>query len=156
MILLKFNWDIDLGFIVGFLGFVISMMAMLRTRKLEKQQYKLNQYEIEEKEKEREEAKHANLKISKVTNISDIETKLMIDNRGKNDANYVELKIVNKSLEQAPKQMWIEDEIPKRIGSGDRFYFVVYSWTGDNILEIKVTWQDEAGIWNRVERVQIH
>lgn len=155
MILLKFNWDIDLGFIVGFLGFAFSMWAMLRTRKLEKQQYKLNQYAIEEKEKEREEAKHAKLKVYSLSEDLRCMMKMRLVNDGKCTAEDVTLTIVNKSLQDYPEGLSFDREIPHRLEADDEFDFAVNCWTGEDVLELKMTWVDDSGPHVGGKKIQI-
>ena len=155
MTLLKFNWDIDLGFVVGFLGFAFSMWAMLRTRKLEKQQYKLNQYAIDEKEKELEEAKHAKLKVFGLTEDLRCMMKMRIVNDGKCTAENLKLTIENKSLQEHPEGLTFDRELPHRLEAGESFDFALNCWTGEDVLELRMTWEDETGPYVGGKKIQI-
>lgn len=155
MILLAFNWDLDLGFILGLLGFAGSMWAVIRTRKLEKQQYTLNKYAIEEKEKEREEAKHAKLKVYGTTEDLRCLMKMRIVNDGKCDADDVTLTIMNKSLQEYPEGLSFDRNIPSHLGAGDDFDFALNCWTGEDVLELKITWTDDSGPYQSGKSIQI-
>jgi hypothetical protein len=155
MLLIAFNWDLDLGFILGLLGFAGSMWAVLRTLKLEKQQYTLNKYAIEEKEKEREEAKHAKLKVFGTSEDLRCLMKMRIANDGKCDADDVTLTIMNKSLQEYPEGLSFDRNIPSHLGAGDGFDFALNCWTGEDVLELKITWTDDSGPYQSVKSIQI-
>ncbi len=155
MVLLAFNWDLDLGFVIGLLGLVFSVWAMLRTRKLEKQQYKLNQYELEDREKAREEEKHAKLKVYGVSDDLRSRMAMRITNEGKCAAEEIQLLIMNLSTVEFPEGLEIEGKTPSRLGAGDSFDFFLNCWTDDDVLELRVKWIDEAGPWVATQNIQI-
>ena len=115
----------------------------------------MNEHALKKIREEEADAKYAKLTLIKVSMISDVEVKMRIENHGKCDADYVSYKIVNESLKQQPKGMWLDGVMPDRIGSGESFDFVLHTWTGDKSLELKIAWEDNAGPWSEIYRLQI-
>lgn len=152
---LELNWENFVSLLISVISLLLAVLSYLKSRKVENQQYELNEHALKKIRDEEKDAKHAKLALTKVSRISDVEVKMRIANQGKCDADFVRYKIVNESLKQQPKGMYLDGIIPERVGSGESFEFILHTWTGDKLLEMEITWEDNAGPWSKIYRVQL-
>ena len=169
MVLLTINWEFIISIIFGLSGLILSAVAMRRTRKLEKQQYDLNEQQrklneqqeelnritLEEMEHKKEDAKRAKLKVHGITTDLRCLMRMRIENEGLCDAEELNLKIVNKSLEEHPKGLAFDRPIPSRLEAGDHFDFSLECWTGEDVLDLRIEWTDGNGPLFTVKHIPI-
>lgn len=145
MKLLAFNWDIDLGFIVAAIGLVIGVISFIKARRLEKQQYKLNEYALEDKKREREEAKHARIRIEPYKSNGRCYMMVRMKNEGKCDAKQIKVAILNDIAKCNEDAMKFDHEPSDMLEAGRYEEIGFFSYCSDFYAEYQVSWVDDAG-----------
>lgn len=145
MTLLAFNWDFDLGCIIAFFSLIIAAVSFLKTRKLEKQQFKLNEYALAEKKREIEELKHASVKLEPVSKINSHYMTVRIINNGKCDARQIKVTFLNDIIKQYPDAIAFEETPPEFLKANDHVVVGLTCSCHDTYANYIVNWVDDAG-----------
>jgi hypothetical protein len=142
MILLKFNCDIDLGVIIGFVSLILGGIAFFKSLRLEKQQYKLNKYALENEENKREEEKHAQISITPTEkSVLSNYMVLKIENYGKCEATEIKVTI----LSETSYYYGFDNDLPKTLKPNESRE-IGFHWSDNRFsIEYEVSWKDKAG-----------
>lgn len=142
MILLKFNCDIDLGVIIGFVSLILGGIAFFKSLRLEKQQYKLNKYALENEETKREEEKYAKIRITPVEKLASSNYMIIkMENYGKCDATEIEVLI----LGEYGYHVGFDHVLPKSLKEGESIEIGLHCYDNRYDIEYEVRWKDRAG-----------
>ncbi len=142
MILLQFNWNFDLGVVVGLIGIGLSLVALIISWRLFNQQRVINNYIIENEKKKREEEKHAKIRITSLEKaVPNNYMIVKIENYGECEATEIEVTILSESS----YYHGFAQDLPKALKPTENRE-IGFHWS-DNQYSIKyeVKWEDKAG-----------
>ena len=143
MVFLEFNWDFDLGVIIGLLGIAVSIIAITKTRKIEKQQFLLNKFALENEEKKREEEKHANIIITPIDGTkSNNYMTVKFANTGKCKADNIHVQILNDTYHV----LRFSPNPPSSLNPGEIVEVGFECYDNPFYIKYKIQWEDKSGI----------
>lgn len=142
LVLLEFNSDIDLGLIIGFVSLVLAGIAFFKSWRLEKQQYKLNNYALENEEIKREEEKHAMIRVLSLEKpVPSNYMIVRIENSGKCEATEIKVTI----LSETSYYYGFDNDVPKMLKPNE-CREIGFHWSDNRFsIEYEVCWIDKAG-----------
>ncbi|MCR4964892.1 MAG: hypothetical protein K6A41_04475 [Bacteroidales bacterium] len=143
--LLAFNWNLDLGVVIGIISLIIAGVSLTIGIRTHCQQSKLNKYDLEERIREREALKHANLVLEFSKRIKGGPMLILIKNTGKCAAKEIKIGFTNEIIQQYPNALEILSELPEIVEAESDNEVEFLCSSADSFAKYWISWVDDAG-----------